>query len=252
MPVRVSTTDSSFLNMVRHRYAGFVGRTENVEYDFEVHLEAPRMAGLDDPLRVFRNSGRWRVERGDFRAEWDPLSRSGSIRQTANPYSLDSVLRIVHTVVLSRQEGFLMHAASAVLGGQAYLFAGVSGAGKTTISRLAPKEAVLLTDEISYVRKQPEGYRAFGTPFTGELGQAGENVSAPLAAVYLLAKGPENRIEPLTPAEAAAAVLSNILFFAEDAELVKLVFRSVLEFVRQVPIRRLKFVPDARVWEMIA
>ena len=64
------------------------------------------------------------------------------------------MLRIVHTLVLARQGGFLLHSASAIRNGKAFLFAGVSEAGKTTISRLAPPDATLLTDEISYVRKE--------------------------------------------------------------------------------------------------
>ena len=114
------------------------------------------------------------MERGDFRAEWEPSTGKGRIRQSANPYSIDAVLRIVHTLVLARQGGFLLHSASAIRNGKAFLFAGVSGAGKTTISRLAPADATLLTDEISYVRKQDEDYFAFGTPFTGELAKLGE------------------------------------------------------------------------------
>ena len=160
-------------------------------------------------------------------------------------------LRIVHTLILAKQGGFLVHAASAIRGGRAFLFAGVSGAGKTTISRLAPSDAILLTDEISYVRRDGNAYRACGTPFAGELARVGENQSAPLAALFLLEKGPENRIERVAPPEAVRMLLRNILFFAEDAELVNLVFRSACEFVERVPMRRLIFVPDERVWEMI-
>src|SRR4029077_15516862 len=95
------------------------------------------------------------------------------------------------------QGGFLLHSASAIRNGKAFLFAGVSGAGKTTISRLAPPGVALLSDEISYVRRQDHGYTAFGTPFTGELAKLGENTSAPVAALYLLAQGSENRIDPV-------------------------------------------------------
>ena len=124
------------------------------------------------------------------------------------------------------------------------------------ISRLAPPDATLLTDEISYVRKQDArkqgaGYIAYGTPFTGELAKLGENVSAPIAALYLLAKGSENRIDPIPPGEAARSLLANLLFFAEDEELVQSTFHSALEFVSRVPVSRLSFVPDARVWELI-
>jgi len=127
----------------------------------------------------------------------------------------------------------------------------VSEAGKTTISRLAPPDVTLLTDEISYVRRQGDGYTAFGTPFTGELAKLGENVSAPIAALYLLGKGPENRIQSITAVEAARSLLANLLFFAKDGALVRSVFHAAFEFVQRVPASRLTFFPDARVWELI-
>lgn len=252
IPVRVRSDDPAFLQMLENRYAGFVGATQRADYEFEVELAPPSEEGADDDLRVLQQSGRWSLERGDFRAEWNPTSNQGSIRQSANPYAIDSVLRIVHTFVLAGEGSFLVHAASAVRNGRAFLLAGASGAGKTTISRLAPKDAVLLTDEISYVRRHESGYSAFGTPFAGELAKSGENVSAPIAALYLLAKGPEHRIEPLSPAEGSRALLESILFFAQEPELVKSVFQAACEFVCRVPTYRLTFVPDASVWEMIA
>lgn len=251
MPVRVHTTDPAFLSMLQGRYAGFVGSSEEAEVDFDVELGKPNVADPDADVSVTQLGGRWSLQRGDFRAEWEPASRYGQIRQSANPYSIDAVLRIVHTLVLARQGGFLMHSASAVRNGKAFLFAGVSGAGKTTISRLAPPDATLLTDEISYVKKQNDGYVAYGTPFTGELAKLGENVSAPIAALYLLAQGRENRIEPVTPGDAVRSLLANVLFFAEDQELVRLTFDSAFEFVNRVPVSRLTFVPDSRVWELI-
>ena len=255
MPVRVNTTDAGFVTMLQDRYAGYVleanaSESGNAEIEFDVDLVVPT-GGPDEDVRVTRSPDYWTVTRGDFHAEWSPSTRRGRIRQSANPYSIDAVLRITHTLVLARQGGFLMHSASAIRNGRAFLFSGVSGAGKTTISRLAPPDATLLTDEISYVRKRGDGYVAYGTPFTGELAKIGENVSAPLATLYLLAKGPENRIDEVAPGEAARSVLANMLFFAEDEELVQATFHSAFEFASRVPVRRLTFVPDVRVWEMI-
>jgi len=267
IPIRVNTSDADFLIMLQNRYAGFVGSSEHAELEFDVDLVRPGFVDPDADLRVTQRSGKWSLERGDFRAEWEPARRTGMIRQSANPYSIDAVLRIVHTLVLAQEGGFLMHAASAIRNGKAFLFAGVSGAGKTTISRLAPSDATLLTDEISYVRKdvrkdmlqharddarkQGHSYVAYGTPFTGELAKLGENVSAPISALYLLAKGPENRIDPVAPGEAVRELLANILFFAEDQELVQRAFHAACEFMSRVPVSRLTFVPDTRVWEMI-
>src|SRR6266516_7768334 len=182
--------------MLEGRYAGFIGSGQAPDYEFDVELGPPADIDPDADVRVFRQDGKWRLERGDFRAEWDPVSRRGRVRQSANPYSIDAVLRIVHSLVLAGQGGLLVHAASVVRNGRAFLFAGVSGAGKTTLSRLAPPDATLLTDEISYVRREDGEYVAYGTPFAGELAKAGENVRAPIGALYLLAQGPENRIDP--------------------------------------------------------
>lgn len=259
MTVRLLVPDANFLRMLQNRYSGYSGSGGPPDCEFGIELISQNTEGTaqgsgidpEEDVRVWRDGSLWNFTRGDFRAQWDPAKRQGRIRQSANPYSIDCVLRIVHTLVLARQGGFLVHAASAIRNGRAFLFAGVSGAGKTTISRLAPPDATLLTDEISYVRKG-EPYVAYGTPFSGELAEPGENVQAPLDTLYLLVQGPENRIEAVeSPSEAARALLANILFFAHDPDLVHQVFQSALEFVQRVPVKRLTFFPDSRVWELI-
>lgn len=237
--------------MLEERYTGFVNPVGAADAEFEIALEIPAMPDVHANLSVVHRDGRWSFERGDFFAEWDPASRQGKIRQSPNSYSTEAVLRILHSLLLARRGGFLLHAASVIRNGKAFLFAGVSGAGKTTIARLAPPDATLLTDEISYIRKDASGYIACGTPFTGELQKLGENVSAPVAALFLLAKGPENRINAMDPAEAVRALLCNILFFAEDQDLVGTLFQTACEFVAGIPVARLSFAPDSRVWELI-
>jgi hypothetical protein len=249
--IRVNTTDWDFLEILHSRYAGFIDPEAPTELDFDVKLGTHKFANLDSEVKVTHGSGRWFLERGDFRAEWDPAACRVSIRQAANPYSLETILRIAHTLVLARQNGFLLHAASAIREGKAFLFAGVSGAGKTTISRLAPADVTLLTDEISYIRKRNDGYVAFGTPFAGELAKVGANTSARVAALYFLHQGSENKICPVTASDAGCGLLANVLFFAKDQELVRSVFQSACDFVDRIPVYNLTFVPDARVWEMI-
>ncbi len=251
LPIYLHCDNPAFIRLLMERYAGYIGDSKEAAFDFDIELAAPGAKFGDKDLTVTWNSGRWLMDRGDFHAEFNPTTARGRIQQTVNPFSLDAVLRIVHTLLLARKGGFLVHASSAIRHGRAFLFSGVSGAGKTTIARLAPPDAALLTDEISYVIPDNGGYFAVGTPFYGELARVGENLRAPIECVYLLAKGRENKIEPLVGTEAVRALLGNILFFARDPEFVKLVFDAAFDFARRVPIRRLTFVPDARVWELI-
>jgi hypothetical protein len=228
-----------------------MGQNSAPEYRLDIELHPPVSNGSEPEVKVTCDQRRWIMRRGDFYAEWDTQERRGHVQQSANPYSIDCVLRILHTLHLAREGGFLLHSASAIRNGKAFLFSGVSGAGKTTISRLAPPDATLLTDEISYVGRQGDSYRAFGTPFSGELAEPGANVSAPIGALLLLEKGPENRRERMGTAEAVQALLRNILFFAEEKELVQMVFQSACDFVQRVPVERLIFRPDPSVWEII-
>src|SRR5262249_55942927 len=151
-------------------------------------------------------------------------SRRGGVRQYATPYAIDTLLRILHSLVLARAGGVLVHAASAMRGGRAFVFAGVSGAGKTTLARLAPPDVALLTDEISYIRPSGTGrdsaggaretacYHAYGTPFAGELARIGLNVRAPLAGVFLLQQGSQDRIEQVSERQALRELLRHVLF----------------------------------------
>jgi hypothetical protein len=249
IPIALATCDQGFFDLLRQRYAGFLS-SSRPEFELEFDLISTGSAS-DDDVRVHREGTDWLLERGDFRARWDPRTGRGTVRQNANPYSLDSVLRILHSLILAERGGFLLHAASAICDGRAYLFSGVSGAGKTTMTRLAPADITLLTDEISYLRPGPRGYSAFGTPFAGELARAGENCTAPVSALFFLEQGSENKVDELSSAEAVRRLMRNILFFAEDRNLVEKLLATACDFVARVPIRRLTFYPDTRVWDEI-
>jgi hypothetical protein len=251
LPINVQTTDAEFERLLRLRYADYAKPGRKSEFALHVQLMAPEKFDADADVEVWFEEHEWRMRRGDFDARWNPSERQGRVLQSANPYSIDSVLRIMHSLMLAPEGGFLRHASSAVRNGKAYLFSGVSEPGKTTMARLAPEDVVLLTDEASYVRRVNGCYRAYGTPFAGELGVPGRNISAPIAAIYLLEKGPENRIDDLGQTMAVKRLLRNILFFTHQPELVRQVFEAACALVATVPVFRLTFLPDERVWGLI-
>ena len=252
MPVRLRTSDSRLLDLLRSRYAGFLSNSSAAEYEFEISIVPPEAFCDEDDVAVRVHDGTWSLRRGDFRAEWNCLTRRGWIQQTVNPYSVDSVLRIIHTLLLASRGGFLLHAASGIRDGRAFVFTGQSGAGKTTIARLAPPDATLLSDEISYLRHIDHKYVAFGTPFAGELAASGAPVSAAVHGIYQLAWGDRHHLERLGESDAVRALMRNILFFVDDAELTGQVFQTACHLAANVPVYRLTFAPDAGVWDAVA
>ncbi len=147
--VRLETEDERLIEVLERRFGRFLNPSAEPLFQFDITLVPDGTFDADADLQVGGRQGHWIMQRGDFHAEWNVAERRGRIRQTLNPYAIDSVLRIVHTLVLATDGGFLLHAASAVRNGRAYLFTGPSGAGKSTIVGLAPADVTVLTDEIS-------------------------------------------------------------------------------------------------------
>jgi hypothetical protein len=252
VPVRLRTIDHTLVRILDRRFHRFLNPRATPDFDFDVTVVDRPESNPDDDLQVHGAGGAWTIARGDFKAEWNVAARRGRIWQTASPFAIDALLRIVHTLVLASDGGFLLHASSAIRDGRAFVFTGPSGAGKSTIVGLAPPAVTVLTDEISYVRRVDDRFVAFGTPFAGERSDLGEPGSAPVAALFRLGRGPANTHDRLDEARAVQTLMRNILFFADDRTLVDRVLETACEFAAHVPAYDLRFVPDARVWSTIA
>lgn len=165
-------------------------------------------------------------------------------------YGLDSLVRILLSVLLAQQRGFLLHAATVVNEGRAYVFTGKSGAGKSTVASLSPKGSVL-TDEISLLKFVDEGWHAFGTPFWGEFRAEGANIHSRIAGLYFLSQASEDRVERLSTRESLRAMLPNVLFFSRERQTTENLLCLLSEFVCSIPCYRLCFCKDCSFWKVI-
>jgi energy-coupling factor transporter ATP-binding protein EcfA2 len=148
------------------------------------------------------------------------------------------------------RRGFLLHAATVVRDGRAYVFTGRSGAGKSTVASLSPAGTVL-TDEISLLRFTDGCWQAYGTPFWGEFRAAGQNEHYPIAGIYTLVQSTEDRVESMTTKEIVRALLPCVLFFSSQVDANEELLHVLFGMVRQVPCHRLHFRRDKGFWEVI-
>lgn len=171
--------------------------------------------------------------------------------EVRNEFALDSVLRVLLTRLLLPCPGFLLHAATVVQGGKAYVFMGRSGAGKSTVASLSPRGSVL-TDEISLLRRTDGMWYAHGTPFWGEFRAAGQNRRAPLERIFALEQAGQNRTVRLAARPALAELLGNTLFFSADRRDRESLLRAQVSLMEAVPVERLEFRRDDSFWEVAA
>jgi len=73
-------------------------------------------------------------------------------------------LWFLRTVVDERPRGLMLHAASAVHDGHAWIFPALSGTGKSTLARLTPGDLVL-SDEITLLTEHDGAWFAWPSPF---------------------------------------------------------------------------------------
>lgn len=96
-----------------------------------------------------------------------------------------------------KHNAMLIHSSAIVYDGEAYLFAGRSGVGKSTHTKFwhlaFGNKVSILNDDKPVVRIYDDYCVAFGTPFDGGSGIA-NNLSAPLKAVIFIERGEENMI----------------------------------------------------------
>ena len=154
------------------------------------------------------------------------------------PHPLDQLLFLAP---LARSQGLLLHASGAVIDGKAFVFAGHSGDGKTTLSRMLAAEGLeLLSDERIALRREGESFRAYGTPWPGE-GDVVSSSSYPLAGVFLLKKGDRHRVRDGRPSLLAAELLSRAIVPYYLADETQNVLDVVHHLASLVPLRELEF-----------
>jgi hypothetical protein len=169
------------------------------------------------------------------------------VRSLVNPV-LNRLDQLLLMYILAGRQGALIHSAGAVVGGGGLVFAGRSGAGKSTIARqfLAAGTTPLLSDDRVVVRNVGGDYFAFGTPWAGDA-QIALNRSAPLRSVLFLHHGPANRVERVAPRDAFEKLLPMVSIPWYDRAAIGQITSFCEELTRDIPAYDLYFVPTPEV-----
>jgi len=248
----ILTQDPQVATVVRGRYKGFLS-AGSPDWRIEMDAQPAGRAPFAGDVVVTRNGGpaQFSVKRGNLAGTVDLRERCGTaVLIDPSEVSVDVFLRILYSLALVEVHGLVLHSASLIRNGKAYLFCGPSGSGKTTVARLSP-DKTLLSDELSIAKVSEGSAVCYGTPFWGELARAGEDRTAPLAGIYFLRKGDRHAAEALRPRQALERLLPNVVFFAREADLTARVFRIAAGLVEAVPCFDLFFRPDPGFWEVV-
>lgn len=165
-------------------------------------------------------------------------------------YPLDELLVSGH--INLNKTGILLHSAAVIIKGEAVLFSGTSGAGKSTISELWMQvpEAEVITDERVILRREANGVCASGTPWHGT-SEIHQNIGAPLKAIYFIKHGHNNRAVKLSKLEIANRLLVRCFPTFWHREGMGFVVDHCSGIAQNIPGYELEFVPDMSIPEFV-
>ena len=153
--------------------------------------------------------------------------------------------RIGMETLLLQHKGLLLHASLIKYNGRAIAFAGPSGVGKSTQAALWEEHlgAQIINGDRAALRKTPEGWIAFGSPYAGTSGIY-KNDSAPLTAIVLLQQSGENRFCRLTAGEAFRYLYPELSVHQWDKNFVAAVTDLCLQLLENIPVYLLECRPE--------
>ena len=164
----------------------------------------------------------------------------------ATMFQVNTSLMIMYTFVGAMKGSLLLHSSVIRHKGEANLFFGVSGTGKSTHSRLwltYVKDADLMNDDNPVIRFEDGRLVAYGTPWSGKT-LCYRNVKAPVRAMVRLEQAPQNVISRLYLLEAYASVIAACSTIRWDSGVMDKIIPIVERIANEVPCWQLRCRPD--------
>ena len=160
--------------------------------------------------------------------------------------ALSSMLRIAFAQSILMHSAVSVHASAVVSGGEAVLFMGRSGTGKSTHSRLWLEnvpDTRLLNDDNPIVRIVDGEAVVYGSPWSGKT-PCYLDESAPIAAMVRLVQAPENSFSRKSDVEAFSILLPGCSVLRSDRRLFGAMCETLIELTEIVCVGEMRCLPD--------
>lgn len=141
--------------------------------------------------------------------------------------------------LLPRFQGLMLHSSAVICQGRAYLFTAPSGMGKSTHTQKWVRlfHAEYLNDDKPALRLVEGRWMAYGTPWSGK-----HDLSMPrgvlLGGIAAVERGEENRICPMSAAEALPYLMSQTAFKLPRKRM-DMMLTVMDDLLRQIPVWKL-------------
>jgi hypothetical protein len=209
------------------------------------------VAFVDYEVEVHSTDGTIVFTRKDYRLEVDAKYHKACIAVHDELALKHAMLNLYSAFITFRGWGLLLHSSCLAEGEHAFLFAGQSGAGKSTVAALSVPRPIL-SDEATIVKLEEEGAWVFTSPFRSDTMYPDLPDPYQLNGIHLLRQAVYNKRSPLSKSSSIPELMNRVFYWAHDPEETKKVLRLCRKLLEQVPVYELAFQKNDTFWEEIS
>ena len=141
------------------------------------------------------------------------------------------LLKIILQKLLTKNEGFLLHASAVCNSKFAYVFLGKNGAGKSTIAQNLTKYYKKFADDTVIARKIQNQWHAFQMPIEKQIDPLKKIPPKNIHALFLIQKNTETQFLALSKQDKVAVLLEQILGKVQNNKQMQ----TITRFMEEVP-----------------
>ncbi|WP_235550337.1 hypothetical protein [Paenibacillus sp. Soil750] len=208
-------------------------------------------AFVDYEVKISTETNKICYRRADYFIEAEPDYRSATIAVYNELALKHAWMNLYSSYLVYVGWGLLIHSSCVIDHDKAYLFAGYSGAGKSTAAKLSyPRE--LLSDEATIVKITSSHVTVFDSPFRSELSRTGSKEVSPLAGIYLLKQARTNHVASLSQSDAFLHLMDKVFYWTHSPDETIRILQMLRQMVRSISISELQFQKNNTFWELIS
>lgn len=255
-----------FIEIGDHHFC-FQSESESIRDYLQINFRLAEHPGVPD-LIVFLEEGygvpfvNWDVDaqesknwieyrRADYRLRVNYQKREAEVAVFDHYALKHCLMNLYSSYIVNSKWGLLIHSSCVLDGKNAFLFAGQSGAGKSTAAMLS-KPRPILSDEATVVKIDRKHISVFDSPFRSDSVSSFTRKRAPLKGIQLLRQSSTIKRTKLGKSDSLLQLLDKVFYWPYCKEETEAIFSLCLEMANKVPVYELQFQKNPHFWEAIS
>jgi hypothetical protein len=202
-------------------------------------------------VKIDKDTSQITYRRADYFIQVDSEYKSAVIYVNDELALKHALMNLFSSFIVYHNWGLLIHSSCVSEKGKAHIFAGQSGAGKSTAAILSyPRN--LLSDEATLVKITQEEIQVFNSPFRSEIEAEPYSGNLSLASVQILYQALQNKREKVGKSDALFQLMDKVFFWPHSQEETRTIMKLMTQLVKNVAVYELHFQKNNTFWELIS